>query len=307
MARQMEQTPQAFFQAAFEPVGRVCAARHARGGLGLQGKWITRACVPHTPYMWVMACYAYFGNFMTYPNNEAKPFKLFGKDKLIHLTYPNRVIQIARTACFDSTKGAKGSQTLDPYNIDAGMNFLGKKGIVPNFEIYDRGAELICTWEGWVSKPLENLTPLNNIDVLYDYYGSDEYTDWFEPKYVLPNHSSCKNYPRLLLEEVRFVTSYCEESNYDEIPIDINEIFGWMSTLERHDVIPLIFQIKNPFQYIKLRNLSLSNKRWELKEYLNEKIKLKNILEKWASIKTKNLNQQLKNNPLQIYLKPNKG
>ena len=36
-------------------------------------------------------------------------------------------------------------------------------------------------------------------------------------------------------------------------------------------------------------------------------VKLKNILEKWASIKTKNLNQQLKNNPLQIYLKPNKG
>ncbi|WP_308025538.1 hypothetical protein, partial [Neisseria oralis] len=34
---------------------RVCAARHARGGLGLQGKWRTRACVPHTPYMWATA------------------------------------------------------------------------------------------------------------------------------------------------------------------------------------------------------------------------------------------------------------
>jgi len=34
IARQMEQTPQAFFQTAFEPIGRVCAARHARGGLG---------------------------------------------------------------------------------------------------------------------------------------------------------------------------------------------------------------------------------------------------------------------------------
>ena len=43
IARQMEQTPQAFFQTTFEPVGRVCAARHARGGLGLQGKWRTRA------------------------------------------------------------------------------------------------------------------------------------------------------------------------------------------------------------------------------------------------------------------------
>ena len=46
----MEQTPRVFFQTAFEPIGRVCAARHARGGLGLQGKWRTRACVPHTPY-----------------------------------------------------------------------------------------------------------------------------------------------------------------------------------------------------------------------------------------------------------------
>ena len=56
IARQMEQTPRAFFQTTFEPVGRVCAARHARGGLGLQGKWRTRACVPHTPYMRATAC-----------------------------------------------------------------------------------------------------------------------------------------------------------------------------------------------------------------------------------------------------------
>ena len=48
IARQMEQTPRAFFQTTFEPIGKVCAARHARGGLGLQGKWRTRACVPHT-------------------------------------------------------------------------------------------------------------------------------------------------------------------------------------------------------------------------------------------------------------------
>ena len=31
----MEQTPRAFFQTTFESIGRVCAARHARGGLGL--------------------------------------------------------------------------------------------------------------------------------------------------------------------------------------------------------------------------------------------------------------------------------
>ena len=38
------------------PVGRVCAARHARGGLELQEKWRTRACVPLTPYIRATAC-----------------------------------------------------------------------------------------------------------------------------------------------------------------------------------------------------------------------------------------------------------
>ena len=61
IARQMKQTLRAFFQTTFEPVGRVCAARHARGGLGLQGKWRTRACVPHTPYMRATACFKPIG------------------------------------------------------------------------------------------------------------------------------------------------------------------------------------------------------------------------------------------------------
>ena len=56
IARQMEQTPQAFFQTAFEPIGRVCAARHARGGLGLQRKCGACACVLHTRYMRATAC-----------------------------------------------------------------------------------------------------------------------------------------------------------------------------------------------------------------------------------------------------------
>ena len=56
IARQMEQTPRAFFQTAFESISGACAARHARGGFGLQGKWRTRACVPHISYMRVTAC-----------------------------------------------------------------------------------------------------------------------------------------------------------------------------------------------------------------------------------------------------------
>ena len=56
IARQMEQTPRAFFQTAFEPVGRVCATRHARGRLGLQGKWRTRARGLHTHYIRATAC-----------------------------------------------------------------------------------------------------------------------------------------------------------------------------------------------------------------------------------------------------------
>ena len=54
IARQVEQTPRAFFQTTFEPVGRVCAARHARGWVGVAGK-MENACVPHTPYMRVTA------------------------------------------------------------------------------------------------------------------------------------------------------------------------------------------------------------------------------------------------------------
>ena len=57
IARQMEQMLRAFFQTTFEPIGRVCATRHARGGLRLQRKWRTRACVvPHTPYMRATTC-----------------------------------------------------------------------------------------------------------------------------------------------------------------------------------------------------------------------------------------------------------
>ena len=55
IARQMEQTPQAFFQTAFEPIGSVCAARHARGGLGLEGNG-ERVCTALTPYMRATAC-----------------------------------------------------------------------------------------------------------------------------------------------------------------------------------------------------------------------------------------------------------
>ena len=56
IARQMEQTPRAFFQTAFEPISRVCAARHARGGLGCrENEERVRACRTH-PTMRATAC-----------------------------------------------------------------------------------------------------------------------------------------------------------------------------------------------------------------------------------------------------------
>ena len=44
IARQMEQTPRAFFQTTFKHIGRARAERHARGGLGVAGK-MESACV----------------------------------------------------------------------------------------------------------------------------------------------------------------------------------------------------------------------------------------------------------------------
>ena len=41
--------PQAFFQKAFEPIGRVCAARHARGGLGFREN-VERVRTAHALY-----------------------------------------------------------------------------------------------------------------------------------------------------------------------------------------------------------------------------------------------------------------
>ena len=79
--RQMEQTPQAFFQTAFEPVGRVCAARHARNGLRLRGKWRTRACVPHTPYMRATACYALTASTVFLLFNYINSYTYVKKDK----------------------------------------------------------------------------------------------------------------------------------------------------------------------------------------------------------------------------------
>ena len=50
IARQMEQTSRAFFQTTFKPIGRMCATRHARGGLELQRKWRTRIYRTHPAY-----------------------------------------------------------------------------------------------------------------------------------------------------------------------------------------------------------------------------------------------------------------
>ena len=62
-----------FFRRPLSPsVG--CVPQGARGGLGLQRKWRTRACVPHTPYMRATACYVCYelcgSHILTGANNE---------------------------------------------------------------------------------------------------------------------------------------------------------------------------------------------------------------------------------------------
>ncbi|WP_308035450.1 hypothetical protein [Neisseria cinerea] len=66
----MEQTPRAFFQTTFESIGRVCAARHARGGLELQGKWRTRAYRTHPTYGLRLTCQYTKEIFMNQENNK---------------------------------------------------------------------------------------------------------------------------------------------------------------------------------------------------------------------------------------------
>lgn len=56
IVKQMEQTPRAFFQTIFELIGRVCAARHARGGWDCRENE-ERVRAYRTPYMRATACY----------------------------------------------------------------------------------------------------------------------------------------------------------------------------------------------------------------------------------------------------------
>ena len=47
-----------FFQTTFEPIGRVCTARHARGGLELQGNE-ERVRTTHAPHAWRQLAWIY--------------------------------------------------------------------------------------------------------------------------------------------------------------------------------------------------------------------------------------------------------
>ena len=60
-----------------------------------------------------------------------------------------------------------GSQTLDPYNIDAGMNFLGKKGIVPNFEI-----DSVFDYQNRITNKYNFANSINHLSFFQEIYKS---------------------------------------------------------------------------------------------------------------------------------------
>lgn len=91
--------------------------------------------------------------------------------------------------------------SYSPHNYDGGMNFLGILGEVPNHQLHDRDAMILCTWNGRISDPLpyEAGRPYQ-ANILYDYNGSGNHFQNNDPRYILSIGS--KN---LILNKVDFL------------------------------------------------------------------------------------------------------
>ena len=240
---------------------------------------------------------------------------------LIHKTQPESALFIAIDGIFNSCAGEYyhgdsgkvrwGNQTTDPYNIDCGMNFLGSKGEVLNHQIENRGAKLICDWNGPVSNPLkcDQLTPLDETDVLYDVDGSNPNSNEIDPKYILPNGSSNSDKYKLLLKMVEFIDS---EINGKIVDKKMNEIAAWLIISDKKDIsycnrkyfsLFETYKVKKLKKYF-LKNISNDKKIEDLSCLLNNDRLFYEKLSKWANDKTKKLNCNLKSNPKQIKLIP---
>lgn len=95
---------------------------------------------------------------------------------LKHKTSPAALLSIIHSKEFDPSRGPQETLALNPYNYDAGMNFLGILGEDHNHQLQDKTAILICEWNGLVSDnlPYEHGGREFKENVLYDFNGSGE-------------------------------------------------------------------------------------------------------------------------------------
>ena len=259
IARLMEQTPQAFFQTTFEPIGRVCAARHARGGLGLQGKWRTRACVPHTPYMRATACFRilleikmnkiinrlwkiigfisivilsiYFYQFHKFPLGNQEAFGQFG-DYLGGILNPiltaiNTFLLIYFNKIFLNTTW---KQYLDDEDKEQIFRLIENHHVIlKNIRIwnkkskhYDEGANAFWVMRGIVYKKYKTTQQINDIERLRKAY-DEFYRNDGKRQYL-------GNYFRNLYHIFKFIENSSLENKKEYAQI----VAAQMSYLEQH-------------------------------------------------------------------------
>lgn len=98
-------------------------------------------------------------------------------ENLKHKTTPSALFSIINSRIFDPSMGPNSITALDPYNYDAGMNFLGSLGEYPNHQLQEKKAILICEWKGLVSDNLPYDFGVKEFKegVLYDFNGSGKF------------------------------------------------------------------------------------------------------------------------------------
>jgi len=92
-----------------------------------------------------------------------------------------------------------------PRHYDAGMNFLGDLGQVPNHHLDQKNVTLICTWAGAVSAPMPwEILSGRRPNVMCDYNGSGNHFQNNDPRYLLPMGST-----GLLVNRIEYTEESC--------------------------------------------------------------------------------------------------